>query len=232
VLGPPRSGRRFVVVALLGVLAVIAGLVLAFRAWRARHDRLAAFGAREVAPAVLPLVDRPPPGFEPAEWGRVVGQVRRLVAGVTASGAIDRQKMERLRETLAARVASARPETSAVVLNGIWTDLEAWAGPALTRSPKFDLAATVGPLDRLEPPGVAPDDWALALVRTRAMLAAAAESPRLKGPDRRSLRDALGARTTIATSSKALEILAGVWDAVGDRLPAGFTRPEILPAGR
>lgn len=228
VLGPQRSGRRFVIAGLAVALAVAVGLGLAFRSWKAHQLALAAFGARTVAPVVDPLADRVPPGIDPAEWGRVVAQGRRLLVALTGSGALDRARMEGLRIELRDRVAEARPETSAVVLNGLWNDLEDQAGPLLSRSPGFAVPAIVHPLARLQPPGVAPEDWALALIRTRAALAAATDPVRMPAADRQGLLMDLLALTSGVKDDQAVAALADVWERAGASVPEGFARPAIL----
>ena len=231
VLGPRRSGRRFVIVGVSVVLAVAVGLGLAFRAWKAHQLALAEFGAREVAPVVDPLAERVPTGVEKAEWGRVVAQGHRLLVALTGSGALDRGRLEALRDELRERIAEARPETAAFVLNAIWTDLEDRAGPVLTRAPKFQVPATVHPLASLRPPDVAPDAWALALLRTRAALAAASDPVRLPPADRRALQEDLLGLTAGVKAEAAVATLADVWDRAGPSIPEGFERPEIAGEG-
>lgn len=231
VLGPRRSGRRFVIAAGLATLAVAAILAVAFGAWRSRQRALAEFGASRVATTVLPLAERVPPGLGPEEWGRVVEQARRLVVALTGAGALDRRQMEDLRAELRDRVASARPETAAGVLDRIWTDLEDRAGPVLTRAPRFQLPATVSALAHLEPPGVAPADWSLATLRTRAALAAASDPSRMPSAERRALRDELMGITAGVEAEGAVEALGAVWDRVGPLVPEGFGRPQGLGDG-
>ncbi len=227
VLGPRRSGRRFVIVGVAVVLAVAGGLGLAFRAWKVHQLALAEFGARNVAPVVDPLAGQVPPGVTKEEWGRVVAQAHRLLVALTGSGTLDRNRMEALRDELRERVDSVRPETAALVLNGLWTDLEDRAGPVLTRAPKFQVPATVHPLASLRPPDVSPDDWALALLRTRAALAAASDPVRMSPVDRHALQENLLGLTAGVESEEAVAALADVWNRVGPSIPEGFERPEI-----
>jgi hypothetical protein len=226
------SGRRFVLAAGFVVAAFSLALFVAFRQWKARHEELADYGARRVAPMVQPLADRVPPGQAPADWARVVAQGHGLLVGLTASGALDREQMRRLGDEVQLRVDIARPATSAEILNTLWTDLEARAGPTLTRAPRFELAAAVAPLAKIEPPKIAAADWALAVVQTRAMLTALGDPRPLPSAERRALRDRIAERLAGTTPETAARDLRAVWDLVADEhpLPADFPRPKLTPA--
>ena len=135
-LGPSRSGKKFVIAAFLTIAALWLGLVLAFRDWKGRHQELAAYGAREVAPLVDPLAERVPPGVEPKEWRSAVADTHAMLETLTASGLLDQKEtMEALRADLAARFAKASPETASGVLSNLWDEMQAKAGPVLTGRP-------------------------------------------------------------------------------------------------
>jgi hypothetical protein len=137
-----HSGRRFVIGAIVAILAIWGTLYLAFRDWRARHNALADFGRQEVAAAVDPLAEAVPPGVSPAEWREAVADTHRAIAEVMAYG-LSRASMVELRDDLALRVARARPETSRDTLSRIWDET---AGLAKlregTRKPKLLAAET------------------------------------------------------------------------------------------
>ena len=130
--GPPRvSGRRAVVALVAAVLALWLGLDLSFRAWKARYDALAAFGAREVAPAVDPLAETLPPDVPPADWRGAVADTHAMLLALTGAGVLDRPQMDQLRREILTRVAEARPESARQTLAGLWDDLERRAGPVI-----------------------------------------------------------------------------------------------------
>lgn len=218
--GPRHSGRRFVVVALLGLVLVAGGLALAFRAWRAAYRRRAAFGAGSVAPVVLPLAATVPPGVEPADWAHAVDRLRDLVVAVTGANLLGRAQMEALRAELADRVARARPATAAAVLVRTWDELEDRAGPVVTQSRRFGLAAAIRPLAHKVPPGIAAGDWAWAVADTRALLVDLADSGRIAPEALPDFRAAWSARAAVARPDAASDALAGVWDDVAARARA------------
>ncbi|MDR3639554.1 MAG: hypothetical protein P4L84_37480 [Isosphaeraceae bacterium] len=131
-----HSGRRLVTVGVLVVLVAWGGLYQTFRIWRSRVLARAAYGAREVAPAVDPLAQMVPEGVAPDDWRTAVGQTHELLVTLTGANLLDRPQMEQLRAELAARVAAARPETARTVLRSIWDDLCARAGPVLALRPR------------------------------------------------------------------------------------------------
>ena len=130
--GPPRrSGRLVVVVLVSGLLAIWLGLDLAFKAWKARYEALARFGASEVAPRVDPLAALMPPDVAPAEWRGAVAETHAMLLALTGSGVLDRPEMEALGADLAERVARARPETARQTLADLWDAIEHQAGPVI-----------------------------------------------------------------------------------------------------
>src|SRR5690348_5170912 len=65
-LPPGRPGRGVVIAGVLLVLILWGGLSLAFRQWKAGYQARAEFGARQVAAAVDPMAEVPPPrGISP-----------------------------------------------------------------------------------------------------------------------------------------------------------------------
>jgi hypothetical protein len=139
-----RSGRALVIGAVLGVGLLWGVLSLAFSGWRGRYHERAAFGAREVAPAIDPLADVVPPGVALHDWRQAVARTHAMLVALTAANLLDRPRMEALRDELRARVARARPETARGELARIWADLKRRAGPILNdaRHPPPKLLAT------------------------------------------------------------------------------------------
>ncbi len=132
VLGPSRSGRRFVIVAVIALLAIWATMFLVFREWRSRHRELAAFGAREVAPLVDPLAEVSPPDVPPKVWKAAVRDSHDMLVALTASGLLDRPGMEGLRDDLRARFRTTSAPTAVRDLARLWKDMESRAGPILS----------------------------------------------------------------------------------------------------
>ncbi len=121
------SGRRFVVLAVLGLLIGWGTLYAAFVGWRSRYRERAEYGRTAVATAIDPMGDLPPPsGADPAAWRSAVDQTRAMIAEVTAAGLLDRPALESLRDELAAAVARARtdPATARDELAAIWDRME------------------------------------------------------------------------------------------------------------
>ena len=131
-LGPARSGRRFVIAAVVVIAAVWGTLFLVFREWRTRHRELAEFGASAVAPLVEPLENLVPPRVDPKRWRRAVADTRTMLVAATASGTISRPQMEALRDDLRARFAKTRPETAISDLARLWDEMQSTVGPVLT----------------------------------------------------------------------------------------------------
>jgi hypothetical protein len=132
-----HSGRRFVIAAVLVVLAIWGALYLAFRDWRTRYLERATFGARQVAPAIDPLADVVPLGVEAGPWRLAVAETHRMLVTLTASNLLDEPQMRELRDRLTATVTQATPATALGDLASLWDDLEDRAGPVLsTRHPR------------------------------------------------------------------------------------------------
>jgi hypothetical protein len=125
------SGRAMVIGLVAAVLLLWLGLELAFRAWKADYDALAAFGAAEVAPSVDPLAELAIPDVPPQSWTHAVAETHAMLVALTASGALDRDRLIELRDDLRARVARARPQTAKATLASIWDDLQRDAGPLI-----------------------------------------------------------------------------------------------------
>jgi len=134
-LGPSWSGRRFVIVGVIVLIAIWSALYLVFREWRSRHRELAAFGAREVGPLVDPLASLSPPGVEPKVWADAVRDSHAMLDALTASGLLDRPSMEALRDDLHRRFAATTSESAVPDLTALWDEMQAKAGPILTGRP-------------------------------------------------------------------------------------------------
>ena len=134
-LGRSMSGRWFVIGAALTIALIWAIVFAVFREWRARHRELAAFGAREVAPLVDPLAAMVPPNVEPRRWRNAVASTRGMLVAATASGTIDRDEMQRLRDALVARFARDTPATVADDLAALWDQMGQRVGPIITGQP-------------------------------------------------------------------------------------------------
>ena len=132
VLGPARSGRRFVIGAIVVIAALWGTLFLVFREWRTHHRDLAAFGASEVAPLVDPLADRVPPNVAAKRWRRAVADTHDMLVAATASGTINRPEMEHLRDDLRSRFAKTTPDTAISDLSQLWDEMQERVGPILT----------------------------------------------------------------------------------------------------
>ena len=126
------SGRRFVVAAIIGLLAVWGVVYLAFDAWRARYQALAEFGATAVAPLVDPLADQVPPGVDPKAWRQAVADTHAMLVALAGAGLLDRTQLEDLRADVSTRVARASAGTARKELTDLWTDLERKAGPVIS----------------------------------------------------------------------------------------------------
>lgn len=135
VLGKGHSGRAIVLLGLVGLALLTGSIFGAFHLWKARYAQRAAFGRTEVVPAVAPLAEFEPPGVAPGDWLAAVADTQRVLEAVTASGMLDQAAMARLRDELRARVARTTPDTAIRELAAIWDDLEARAGPVLSREP-------------------------------------------------------------------------------------------------
>jgi hypothetical protein len=224
VRGRGASGRGFVIVLALLLGGVSLALYLGFRQWKAEHVEWAAYGAERVATVVSPVAQRVPAGVTPEEWGKVVDAAKRVVVGLTASGALDIRQMRVLRGELQERFNGVRPEGAAEALLGAWEELERRAGPVLTRSPKYGAAASAGRLAGLRPDGVAPERWALAVVQTRGMLVEVAGDDRLGKDGRRRLSERVEGVVAGATEADAAEAMGRIWAEVkaDPGLPAGY----------
>ena len=107
-----RSGRALVIGAVLGVGLLWGVLSLAFSGWRGRYHERAAFGAREVAPAIDPLADVVPPGVALHDWRQAVARTHAMLVALTAANLLDRPRMEAPARPAPRARRPARPETA------------------------------------------------------------------------------------------------------------------------
>ncbi len=131
-LGRARSGRVFVIGAIITLATIWGTLFLVFRDWRARHRELAAFGASEVAPLVDSLADRVPPKVEAKLWREAVVATHGMLEAATASGTMDKPGMVKLRDELHERFAKTNSSTAVGELSNLWDEMEKRVGPVLT----------------------------------------------------------------------------------------------------
>jgi hypothetical protein len=237
-----HSGRRFVILAALAVLAIWGVLDLVFRDWRARYRRRAAYGASHVAPAIDPMAETVPPGVDPAAWRDAVSRTHDMLRTVAASNLLGLDEIQRLRAELDAAVARARPETARAELAAVWDAIADRAEFLLKDGRSADgerhrrpdvlpsyaetrVAPALDPLAELVPPGVEPAAWRDALSRTRARLRRVADSSRLGVAPLQALRRRLDAAVTRARAEPrtAVAELTRLWDEILDR---GGSRPQ------
>jgi hypothetical protein len=122
---PGHSGRRFVLVAGLVVLAIWGVLYLLFRDWRARYQKRALYGATYVVPAIDPMARVEPPGVSPKDWRDAIASTKSMLLTVTSSNLLDDQQMVELRSELEATAAraSADPTRAVTELAVIWNNV-------------------------------------------------------------------------------------------------------------
>ncbi|OJW18960.1 MAG: hypothetical protein BGO49_18140 [Planctomycetales bacterium 71-10] len=119
---PGVNGRRFVIGS-LGVIAlawVVTYAILAPGMWSYRER--AEFGRKEVAPVVFGFQKVQPPGVDPRDWDRAVGDAHSLVLDATRSGGLSVEEATALRDDLRATLdrAKARPEAAVRELSDLW----------------------------------------------------------------------------------------------------------------
>lgn len=131
--GPTRNGRRFVIAAAIGLLAGWGTLGLVFRDWRLQHEKLASYGAHDVATLVEPLKRLHPPEMDYGQWVDAVDDTHLMLVRLTASGLFDRQGIVQLHDEVQRRVAGTTSDTAQSSLATLWDDLEHKAGPVLFR---------------------------------------------------------------------------------------------------
>jgi hypothetical protein len=232
-LGHGTSGRRFVIIAVIALLAIWGSLYLAFRAWRARYRERAAYGAAQVAPAIDAFAAVAPPNVDAARWRDAVARTHDLLVTVTASNLLGLDEMRALRAELerAAARARARPDTAIAELAAVWDDMSERGEFLLrdTRSLESDrhprpvilpsygedrVAPALDPLAAVTPPGVGAARWRDAVDRTRALVLDVTASRLISTLRMKELRrelDRAVARIRDHPES-AVDALAAVWD--------------------
>lgn len=121
-VAPGVNGRRFVIGS-LGVIAlawVATYAILAPGMWSYR--RRAEFGRKEVAPVVFGFQKVQPPGVDPRDWDRAVGDAHSLVLDATRSGGLSVEEATALRDDLRATLdrSKARPDAAVRELSDLW----------------------------------------------------------------------------------------------------------------
>jgi len=119
------SGRRFVLVSGLVLLAIWGTLYLLFRDWRARYQKRAQYGASYVVPAIDPMVRIDPPDVAPEAWREALAQTKAMLVTVTSSNLLDEKQMRELQIALdgAARRSLADPKRAVTELAIIWNSI-------------------------------------------------------------------------------------------------------------
>ncbi len=238
---PGHSGRVFVSVAVIVVLMSWAALYLAFREWRARYRQRAEYGATQVAPAIEPLAKTTPAGVDPEQWRDAVARTHAMLLTVTASNLLGLDELHDLGDEIRRTVAraQARPETAVAELAAIWDEMsergefllrdlrplrqDRHPRPSILPSYSDDrVAPALDPLDRLEPPGVAPATWRDAVRGTRNLLHRVNSNRFVSTARMKTLRQALDRFVVhaIAQPSSAVDDLAGIWDLLERNDPA------------
>jgi hypothetical protein len=117
-----HSGRRFVLIAGLVLLAIWATLYLLFRDWKARYQQRALRAAAYVLPAIDPLAQVNPPDIPAAAWRDAIAQTQSMLLTVTRSNLLDDQQMRTLRTEVegAAARSLADPKRALTELASIW----------------------------------------------------------------------------------------------------------------
>ena len=246
-----HSGRRFVIVAVIAVLAIWGVLFLVFREWRARYRERAAYGISHVVPTIDPLEQILPPGVDPAEWRDAVHRTRTLLKTVTGSNLLGIEEMRALREELDQIVSRSRdrPEMALVELASVWNTVADRAdflfrdNRSLTgeRHPRPKIVPSYGktrvipaldPLVTVVPPGVDLTEWRDAIGRTRAQVLRFTNSSRFRINQLRVLRSELDQVVDRAQQhpETAVGELARLWDSVSKQegsLSAGDRSREV-----
>lgn len=222
--GRTTSGTRLVLGLVLVVLAVWCGLYLTFRAWRGHYRELAAFGRREVPPALDPLRTRRPAGIPAGDWGEAIDATEGLVRRIVGANLLDRAGLIALRDHLAARAQAAEPGTAVAALAGIWADLERHAGPIAARAERpnwIEPALTLVPVADRPPPGVDPGPWRRRVAELQgrsAVAVATGRSPWSRDPDRRArwIERVRAILREPATAPDGLHLLESEWVDAGE----------------
>jgi hypothetical protein len=131
--GPVHNGRLVVIAGVISVLALWGILGVVFRDWRAQHEQLASYGARNVATLVDPLKDLNPPEMDRGQWVEAVDKTHELLVLLTGSGLFDRQSIQQFHDDVGRRVAGATSDTAQSTLATLWDEMEHKAGPVLLR---------------------------------------------------------------------------------------------------
>lgn len=120
--GSGVNGRRFVVLSLTAILLAwgVTFAILAPGMWSYRHRT--EFGRKEVAPVVFGFQRVVPPGVDPRDWDRVVGDTHSLVLDCTRSGRLSMEEAAALRDDLRATLAraEAHPEATLREVADLW----------------------------------------------------------------------------------------------------------------
>lgn len=116
------NGRRFVIVSLAVILLawVTVFAILAPGLWS--HRKRAEFGRKEVAPAVFDFRKVEPPGVDPRDWDRAVGDAHSLVMETARSGGLTIEEATALRDDIRATAdrAAVHPETAVREMSDLW----------------------------------------------------------------------------------------------------------------
>lgn len=126
---PPTVSGRAVVIASLGTLGAVAGLLyVLFLLWAMGTRAKIEEGKQVLLPVLDPLAERLPSGVSPQEWAEALDATRAMLAEVVGTGQLDRPSLIKLRTELEARVRRSTPDTAPAELAGLWDDMERLKG--------------------------------------------------------------------------------------------------------
>lgn len=125
---PPRraeggvDGRRFVLgsLGLIALAWVVLFAILAPGMWS--YKKQAEFGRKEVAPGVFGFQKVQPPGVDPRDWDRAIGDAHSLVLDATRAGSMSIEDQTALRDDVQSTLDRAKehPEAAVRELASLW----------------------------------------------------------------------------------------------------------------
>jgi len=122
-----HSGRRFLILAGVGLLVLSGMLFLLFRDWRIRYRERAEYGLNQVVPTIdeLYYLELNNKHISDDDWRDAVDRTHAMLETVVTANLLDYIQLKALRAELETRVtqAKAHPETAPAELAAIWDDM-------------------------------------------------------------------------------------------------------------
>jgi hypothetical protein len=215
------SGRRLVILGLLGLFLVWIILGSFFLLWRVRYRQQVQWGETAILSALAPVAGKAPPGVDINLWNQALGDTQVMLRRLIRSGILSKQQMQDLRAGIQSQVRGVRPEEAVLFLLHVWDTAEADGGNVLggIRYPVLIAPAMViRPLEFSNPPGIEATAWHQSIEDARDVLVSPITSGGRTSGELEKLAETLASQIRNTSPARARQIIEGLRAKKAERL--------------